>query len=207
MKTKKILALALAAVLLVAVSVAGTIAYLTANTGAVTNTFVEAGVSLILKEHELKDDGKTVDTSKPVDGNDDYKLVPGDVMEKDPYVTLGADSLPCWVFVEIVDEAGIADKYLNWTVDPAWEKVTGYVAPNGGTLYARKTAFAPNETDYILTGTTYKNGEIIVDQDALTTDKMEEAKTASLKFYAYACQSTNVATYQAAAAVLFTAAN
>lgn len=47
---KKILVLALAALLLVAVSVAGTVAYLTAKTDPVTNTFKPSTLSVTLSE-------------------------------------------------------------------------------------------------------------------------------------------------------------
>lgn len=86
MKTKKILALALAAVLLVAVSVAGTVAYLTATTTEVVNTFKPADIQLELTE-----------SNTPWE----MQLVPGTEKGKDPKVTV-TTSVEAYVFVEFI---------------------------------------------------------------------------------------------------------
>ena len=55
-KTKKVLILGLCAVLLVAASVLGTMAYLT-DTKSVTNTFTVGNVAITLDEAKVKTDG------------------------------------------------------------------------------------------------------------------------------------------------------
>ena len=72
---KKKLTTVLAIVLVVALSVAGTYAYLTAKTAQVVNTFTVGNVNIDLTE-------KTTD----------YKMVPGTTINKDPKVTVKADS-------------------------------------------------------------------------------------------------------------------
>ena len=55
---KKILVLALAALLLVAVSVAGTVAYLTATTDPVENTFTAESIEIVIREHGKNEKGE-----------------------------------------------------------------------------------------------------------------------------------------------------
>ncbi|MDD6095834.1 MAG: SipW-dependent-type signal peptide-containing protein [Clostridia bacterium] len=99
MKTKaKVLVTALCAVLLVAVSVFGTIAYLTGK-DTVTNTFTVGSVNITLDEAEVNPDG-TVKSNSRVKANT-YHLLPGHSYVKDPTVHVGANSEDCWIFVKL----------------------------------------------------------------------------------------------------------
>ena len=97
MKSKrKAMLLVLCAVLLVAASVLGTMAYLTAR-DTVTNTFTVGQVKIKLDEAALKADGRTADETKPrVQGNE-YHLLPGGAYYKDPTVTVLKGSEECYV--------------------------------------------------------------------------------------------------------------
>lgn len=93
MKTKsKALLLTLCAVLLVAASVLGTMAYLT-STDTVTNTFTVGKVNIKLDEAKVTTDGKPVEPAQRVQQNE-YKLMPGLTYTKDPTVTVlnGSDA-------------------------------------------------------------------------------------------------------------------
>lgn len=88
---KKALALVLCALMLVAASVFGTLAYLT-DTDAVTNTFTVGHVDILLDEADVDENGvvETDDKGEElprVTGND-YHLVPGHSYVKDPTVTV-----------------------------------------------------------------------------------------------------------------------
>lgn len=86
MKTKsKALLLTLCAVLLVAASVLGTMAYLTDNK-TVTNTFTVGQVKIKLDEAKVDEAGNAVGTDR-VQSNS-YKLLPGHTYTKDPMVTV-----------------------------------------------------------------------------------------------------------------------
>ncbi|MBE6038233.1 MAG: hypothetical protein E7218_03410 [Anaerofustis stercorihominis] len=101
MKTRnKALLTVLCAILLVVVSVMGTLAYLT-DDDSVVNTFTVGKVELILDETDVKTDG-TKDTNERVKENE-YHLIPGHTYIKDPTVTVKADSEDCYVrmFVEV----------------------------------------------------------------------------------------------------------
>lgn len=100
---KKILAAALAAVLCVGAGVGGTLAWLTATSGTVTNTFTVGDINIKLDEAPLKADG-TLDTAADrVNANvkDSYKIVPGGTQPKDPTVTVLEKSEKCYVYVSI----------------------------------------------------------------------------------------------------------
>ena len=122
-KSKKILLLALALVLVAAVSIAGTLAYLTSKTEAVNNTFTIGNVTITLDEHEVEDAyGETL--TNTVTQSNEYKLLPGHTYQKDPTVHVIEESEACWVFVKvedglaaIEDDTTVADQILanGWT--------------------------------------------------------------------------------------------
>lgn len=86
MKTKsKALLLTLCAVLLIAASVLGTMAYLT-STAKVENTFTIGKVEIKLDEAKVDELGNVVSDNR-VQANE-YKLMPGNTYTKDPTVTV-----------------------------------------------------------------------------------------------------------------------
>ena len=96
-KAKKIVALLLCAVLLVGASIAGTVAYLTSQ-DQVVNTFTVGNVQIYLDEIDY-DNSKT-DPEEGVTGRDkenEYHLLPGHEYDKDPTVTVLANSEECYV--------------------------------------------------------------------------------------------------------------
>ena len=94
-----------AIMLVIAVSVAGTIAYLTSKTAAVRNTFTLGNVTITLDEHEIEDEYATAITTNTVQTNE-YKLIPGHTYLKDPTVHVDDSSEDCWLFVKVTN--GIA---------------------------------------------------------------------------------------------------
>lgn len=103
-KTSKALLLMLCAVLLVAASVLGTMAYLT-STDAVTNTFTVGKVAITLDEAKVNPDGTPVTGANRVDTNT-YHLLPGHAYVKDPTIHVDSKSEDCYLFVKV--ENGIA---------------------------------------------------------------------------------------------------
>lgn len=100
MKTKsKALLLTLCAVLLVAASVLGTMAYLT-STDTVTNTFTVGKVEIKLDEAKVTADGIPVESAARVTENS-YKLMPGNTYTKDPTVTVKAGSEESYVRMKV----------------------------------------------------------------------------------------------------------
>ncbi len=106
MKTRnKALILTLCAVLLVVATVMGTLAYLTAQTDTITNTFTVGKVALTLDEAKVDAYGVAVQGAARVKANA-YKLIPGHSYTKDPTVHVAADSENSYIFVKV--ENGIA---------------------------------------------------------------------------------------------------
>jgi len=96
MKTRsKALLLALCAVLLVAATIFGTMAYLT-STDTVTNTFTVGKVNIKLDEAKANPDGSLVANADRVKANS-YKLLPGHTYNKDPMVTVLSGSESSYV--------------------------------------------------------------------------------------------------------------
>lgn len=110
MKTKsKALLLTLCAVLLVAASVLGTMAYLT-STDTVTNTFTVGKVEIKLDETDV-----TNPTGPRVQANS-YKLMPGTTYTKDPTVTVKAGSEESYVRMKVTFNN--ATKIIALCTDP-----------------------------------------------------------------------------------------
>ena len=101
----KILLLALCIAALIAVSVLGTMAYLT-STDTVTNTFTVGKVAITLDEAKVNDAGVAVTPVERVKANS-YKLMPGHSYTKDPTVHVTDGSENCYIFVKV--ENGISD--------------------------------------------------------------------------------------------------
>ena len=115
MKTKsKALLLTLCAVLLVAASVLGTMAYLT-STDTVTNTFTVGKVEIKLDEAKVNADGIPVEGAARVTANS-YKLMPGTTYTKDPTVTVKAGSEESYVRMKVTFNN--ATKIIALCTDP-----------------------------------------------------------------------------------------
>ena len=79
------------------------------NYAALVNTFTDSDINITLTES-----GTDADTTK--DGfQQNFKMVPGDTITKDPTVTVVKGSEPCWVFIK-VEASENADTYLNYSV-------------------------------------------------------------------------------------------
>lgn len=102
-KVKKALALVCCAVLLVCLSVGATIAYLTANSPEVKNTFTTGDVEMTLDEADVDEYGEYVTNHDSRVYSNEYKLLPGHEYIKDPTVTILAGSEDCYVraFVKV----------------------------------------------------------------------------------------------------------
>ena len=168
-KYAKIAALLMAFVLVIAGTVGVTMALLT-DTKTVTNTFTIGKVAITLDE--TKGDGA--------------KLVPGTTIDKDPKVTVIADSEACYVFVKIEKSADIADK-INTTED-----IVNYTIATGWTLFAEGVYYRTvDASDSNQEFGVFANDQVTVHADA-TADMLTDAKKYTLTITAYACQKENV---------------
>ena len=116
---KKILALTLVFALALALGIGGTVAWLTAQTSPVVNTFTVGDINITLAETGTTNNAKN------------YTFVPGDTLAKDPKVTVTAGSEDCYLFVK-VEEAnntatGLTGKVINWSVDAGTDPASTWV--------------------------------------------------------------------------------
>lgn len=147
-KLRKLLTLVSCAVLLVCVTIAGTVAYLTYTTEAVENTFTVGNVAITLDEEDVDEYGVSYSETKDrVDANV-YKMIPGHEYKKDPTVHISEGSEDCWVFVKVdinVTETSEASKTIasqlttnGWTCVDSTNNIWGYntMLSNEGTQNA-----------------------------------------------------------------------
>ena len=117
MKKFKALLVVACALLLVAASVFGTMAYLT-STDTVTNTFTVGKVKITLDEAKVNPDGTPVANAERVKANE-YKLLPGHTYTKDPTVTVEAGSEASYVrqMVTVTFDKVLTDAQLATQLD------------------------------------------------------------------------------------------
>lgn len=130
---KKTLTVIIALVLVVVMSVAGTVAYLTSQV-TVTNAFTVGNVTITMDEakvdvYGVKDGDTRVTTNT-------YRLIPGHTYIKDPVVHVDDDSEDCWLFVKV--ENGISDLEATGTTTIAAQLAANGWTPisEGSNIYA-----------------------------------------------------------------------
>ena len=146
MKTKsKALLLTLCAVLLVAASVMGTMAYLT-STDKVENTFTVGKVAIKLDEAKVDTDGTPVTPAERVKANS-YKLLPGHTYNKDPMVTVLSGSESSYIKMTVTfSKAGALDAIFASTGADLTSIFNGYDSANWSYKGNTKDAGADTRT-------------------------------------------------------------
>ena len=175
MKRKLIIALALC--LALALGIGGTMAYLTATTGPVVNTFTIGNVGLELKEEK----------GDLVDGKHQFKMIPGNTIEKDPTVTVTAGSENCWLFVKLV-KANDFDTYLTYAMADGWIELDKDAHPG---VYYREVA--QNDTaDQVFS---VLSGDKVLVKTTVTLDAVNAGNFSqpTLTISAAAIQQANIA--------------
>ena len=189
MKTKKKILVALAlvgcAILLVAGSIAGTIAYLTA-TDTVTNTFTVGKVAIKLDEAKVTAYGE-VDGTTRVKANE-YKLIPGHSYIKDPIVYVEKGSEESYVFVKVAN--GLANIEAGKTIatqiaENGWTALDGQTGVYYKVVDARETTvdmtlpvFASFTLKEDATVANYASATIVVTAYAIQKDQTGSAANA-----------------------------
>jgi len=182
----KTLVLMLSLVLIVGCVTGGTLAWLTAKTNDVTNTFTESDIGVELRETTGRK----------------YKMVPGWVIDKDPKAAVTADSEDCYLFVRVVENGGavtytdadgnevttVWSDFLAYEIAEPWTLVPGtadvyYMEFDSGvTHYEKVTAYSILKDDQVTVRETVTKEMM----DAIT-----EENRPALTFTAYAVQLDN----------------
>lgn len=190
---KKTLTMVLAFALIFALGIGATLAWLTATSDTVTNTFTIGDINIELKEHEYDPDTKDL-LETEVTENDNYKYVPGDTLPKDPFVRVKAGSEDCWLFVKVTESnntvavGATSVKVIEYAVDTSvWEKVPGQTNVWFKKVSANDVATAAKTYSILSNNQVTVSEKVTKDMVAgLTTNK------AALTFEAYAIQSANL---------------
>lgn len=194
MKTKKLAVLTCCMLLLVG-TVGATLAWLTDTTDVVQNKFTPTTVDVELTETT----------------GENYEMVPGNVIDKDPFVTVKAGSEDSWVFITVDENGGDItignDKYsfadfITYKIDPNnWTKLEGVEGVNNVYYCSAKDIDADRNIKVL--GYEDANGEFhpneVMVNDTVTKEMMD-ALTAEnypiLTFQAYMVQMANLDTPQ-----------
>jgi hypothetical protein len=188
----------LALVLALGCAVGGTIAWLTANTDPVVNTFTYGDINIELYEHKYDAATNTLDESQKVDKVEDYKIVPGKNLPKDPTVKVVGGSEACYLFVKVVETGTfVADKVTYTIRADGWTKGDGTNIPTD--VYYRVVPAATTDTAfYMLTGDAANPNGVVTVKDTLTKDDIKNITNPTLTFTAYAVQKDGIADAAAA---------
>lgn len=158
----------LALVLVIGCAVGGTVAWLTAQTDSVVNTFTTSDIKVKLEENT----------------GTEYKMIPGYTISKDPKATVLSGSEECYLFVKL-DESTNFKNYMTYEMDEGWT-----VVPGETNVYYRVVDGTNNKI-----GTPYsvlKNNQVTV-KDSVTKEQMNAldngtAANPTLTVTAYASQ-------------------
>ena len=171
----------LALVLVFGCAVGGTFAWLTAKTDAVVNTFTYGDINIGLAE---------------TTGND-YKIVPGVAISKDPKVTVEAGSEACWLFVKVEEkdwptfkETDNNKAKIDYKIASGWTELEGVSG-----VYYREVGAVTADTSFKVI-----ENDVITVSENLTKDEVNTVVTVhpKLTFTAYAVQKDGVASAAAA---------
>lgn len=116
----KALALMLALVLSIVGVVGGTVAWLIATPDPVVNTFTYGDINITLTETDTGLDGDNKDTTNQ------YKMIPGEKIPKDPVVTVLKGSEAMYLFVKLEKSANF-DEFMEYDMaeKDKWYPVDG----------------------------------------------------------------------------------
>lgn len=199
---KKSFIMALALVLVLGIAIGGTVAWLTATSDTVTNTFTVGDINITLTETwNAKSDESKKD-------NDIWmaKLIPGSTYTKDPKVTVKANSEDCYLFVKF-EETNNPSDYLTYTstltAENDWTQGQGTGKGKDGiptNVWYRTVASSTTDTDFNL----LKDNKVTV-KDTIVKGTAGEGQVAmptannapKLTYTAYAVQKDNLTAAQA----------
>ena len=175
-KSRKTFALIAACLMLVVGVVGGTVAWLTATTGSVVNTFTCGDINITLAE--------TTGTS--------YKILPGNNIAKDPTVSVSANSEDCILFVKVEEENWPTFTETNGTRKVRYEIADGWTAldtENYPGVYYRTVTSSESNQDFAV----LKDNTITVSGNLtkVEVNSMTTAPTLTITAYAHQLATGN----------------
>ena len=194
----------LAVVMLLGCAIGSTVAWLTAKTDEVKNTFTYGNIDIDLKEHKYDPETYTLSETEYLGSNEqnNYKIIPGVDLPKDPKVIVKAGSEKCWLFVKVERTGSFATSVtyaLTLTEENGWKSGDGNTIPANVYYKEVDVSEASNNLEIQL----IERDTITVSKN-LTKSDIDNLKTTTdysnpeLKFTAYAIQRASFDTAEAA---------
>lgn len=115
--SKKTLLMIVATTVAISGAASGTLAWLVDQTPEVTNTFTYGDIQISLTETDTQLDGDNDPTTN------EYRMVPGASISKDPKVTVQADSEDCWLYIQL-EKTSQFDQFLTYEMADGWIPLT-----------------------------------------------------------------------------------
>lgn len=174
----KLVVAMLAVTLLIGCAIGGTVAWLTAKTDAVVNTFTYGDINIDLWEHAYDATTNALGNSKVTEA-ENYKIIPGVDLPKDPTVTVKAGSEACWLFVKVEKAGTFVDGKVTYSIADGWTALAGQTG-----VYYREVGAVTDNNDFAV----LKDNKVTV-SDTLTKEDIKNITTnPTLTFTAYAVQ-------------------
>lgn len=171
----KLVVAMLAVTLLIGCAIGGTVAWLTAKTDPVVNTFTYGDIDIELNE------------TKPA--NREAKIIPGVDIEKNPKVTVKANSEACWLFVKVQETGTFVPGKVTYSIADGWTKLTGVTGVDN--VYYREVGAVTANTDFaVLKGNKVTVSAELTKAEVNTITAENQPK---LTFTAYAVQKDGIA--------------
>jgi len=178
--TRLLLVSVLAIVITLACAVGGTLAWLVSASDPVVNTFTYGDINITLTETDT-DDG---------DGNNntnEYTMMPGAPIEKDPLVTVMQGSEACWLFVKL-EKSDNFDDFMTYAMEEGWTQLKDDSGDVTGVFFRRMAA-----EDAAAADKTYQviKDDTITVKDRVTKEELnalDDTTYPSLTITAYAVQ-------------------
>ena len=174
----KPVALIMALVLLVGGVIGGTVAWLIATPDPVVNTFTYGDINIDLDETDTKLD----DDNDP--NTNEYEMMPGQPITKDPVVTVKAESEEMWLFVKL-EKSSNFDTFMEYTVADGWTALSGVDGVYYQHITAEDVATADKKIAVIKDDTVTVKESVTKEQlNALDSGSSENYPTLTVTAYA-----------------------
>lgn len=173
----RVLVMAVALTLIIGGIIGGSVAWLTATSATVTNTFTYGNINITLTETTGRN----------------YKIIPGVDISKDPKVTVEANSEACWLFVKVEQNGTFVANKVTYSIADGWIKGNGTDIPDD--VYYREVGAVTADTSFDV----LKGNEVIVSENLTKEDIKTITTNPTLTFTAYAFQKDSNFTTAASA--------
>lgn len=182
----KPLALIMALVLLVGGVIGGTVAWLIATPDPVVNTFTYGDINIDLDETDTQLDGD----NNP--NTNEYEMMPGQSITKDPEITVKSGSEEMWLFVKL-EKSSNFDTFVEYEVAEGWTALSGVDGVYYQHITAEDVATADKEIAVIKNNTVTVK-ESVTKEQLNALDSGSSANYPTLTVTAYAVQYAGNAT-------------